>query len=79
MKMGKTSAKVRNDWNRRNYDRIEFTVPKGMKEKIYAYARERGIPFNQLMNMLLRDEVGILAGEWGFAVGYNPYLNEKAT
>lgn len=73
--MARTSAKVRNEWNKRNYDRIGITVPKGMKEEVSAYVRKRGIPFNQLINILLRDEIGVLAVEWRFAVGQNPYMN----
>jgi lysophospholipid acyltransferase (LPLAT)-like uncharacterized protein len=36
--MGKTSATVKNRYNKKTYDRIELTVPKGQKEVIKAHA-----------------------------------------
>lgn len=73
--MGKTSPEVKAKWNRKNYDRIGFTIPKGMRQEVKAYAEQQGMTVNQLINILLRDEIGILKVEWGFAVGNNPYMN----
>lgn len=36
---GKTSAKSKNDWIAKAYDRINLTVPKGQKEVIQAAAQ----------------------------------------
>ena len=71
--MGKTSSKVRNRWNKNSYDAIGVTIPKGMQDKIREYAKTHGMSVNGMINMLLRDEIGILKIEWGFAVGENPY------
>lgn len=38
--MGKTSAKVKNRYNDKAYDRINLTVPKGQKEVIKAHAEK---------------------------------------
>ena len=36
--MGKTSAAVKNKWNDKSYDRINLTVPKGLKDVIKEHA-----------------------------------------
>ena len=38
--MGKTSAKVKNKYNAKAYDRINLTLPKGQKEIIKAHAEK---------------------------------------
>ena len=40
--MSKTSAKVKNRYNEKAYDRINLTVPKGKKAKIAAHAEKHG-------------------------------------
>ena len=44
--MGKTSAKVKNAYNSRNYDRINLVIPKGKKEEWQAAAKGAGISLN---------------------------------
>ena len=39
---GKTSAKAKNDWIAKAYDRINLTVPKGQKELLQAHAEKMG-------------------------------------
>lgn len=46
----KTSAAVKNRWNRENYDRIEIIVPKGKKDRIKAHAESRGESVNAFIN-----------------------------
>ena len=46
----KTSAAVKNKWNKENYDRIETVVPKGKKEIIKAHAESRGESVNAFIN-----------------------------
>ena len=46
----KTSAAVKNKWNKENYDRIEIIVPKGKKDLIKAHAEVRGESVNALIN-----------------------------
>ena len=72
-----TSSKVRDDWNKKNYDRIGISIPKGMRNRIRDHAKRQGMSINQLLNMLLRDEIGILKGDWGFAIGENPCINKE--
>lgn len=43
---GKTSAKSKNDWIAKAYDRINLTVPKGQKEVIQAAANAQGESVN---------------------------------
>ena len=55
-------------WNDENmakkYDRIQLVVPKGRKEEIEAFAKDRGESVNGLMNMLLRDVMQKTEEEW---------------
>lgn len=44
--MGKTSAKVKNRYNEKAYDRISLVVPKGQKEIIKAHAESQGESVN---------------------------------
>lgn len=46
----KTSAAVKNKWNKENYDRIEIIVPKGQKDTIKAHAEARGESVNAFIN-----------------------------
>lgn len=47
---GKTSAKSKNTWIEKTYDRINLTVPKGQKEVIKAHAEARGESVNAFIN-----------------------------
>lgn len=43
---GKTSAKSKNEWIAKAYDRINLTVPKGQKNAIQAAAQAQGESVN---------------------------------
>ena len=62
--MGKTSAAVKNRYNAKAYDRLQLVVPKGRKEDIEAYARNKGESVNGLINALLRADMGLSEEEW---------------
>lgn len=51
----KTSAAVKNKWNRENYDRLEVFVPKGDKETIKAHAAARGESMNAFIARAVRE------------------------
>ncbi len=40
--MSKTSAEVKNRWNKKNYDRIIIMAPKGKKEEWTRISKEKG-------------------------------------
>ncbi|MEG1519623.1 MAG: antitoxin [Clostridia bacterium] len=40
--MGKTSSAVKKKYNVAHYDKIEFSVPKGDKEKLFETAKQLG-------------------------------------
>lgn len=44
---GKTSAKSKNEWIAKAYDRINLTVPKGQKNAIQAAAQAQGESVNE--------------------------------
>ena len=52
---GKTSAKSKNVWIAKAYDRINLTVPKGQKEVIQAHASARGESVNGLINRAIHE------------------------
>ena len=62
--MGKTSAMVKNRYNAKAYDRIQLVVPKGMKQAIEIYAKNKGKSVNGLINALLRADMGLTEEEW---------------
>lgn len=53
----KTSAAVKNKWNRENYDRIEIMVQKGRKEQIKAHAEGRGESVNAFINRAIDETI----------------------
>lgn len=55
--MTKTQQNRQNKYIDDHYDRINLTVPKGMKAKIQAYALEHGESVNSLLNRLLEAEI----------------------
>lgn len=47
---GKTSAKSKNTWIAKNYDRINLTVAKGKKDIIQTHAEKQGKSVNRFIN-----------------------------
>lgn len=62
--MGRTSAAVKNRWNKKAYDQLRIVVPKGLKEQIEAHAQEKGLSLNGYVNGLIRTDMGMAAEEW---------------
>lgn len=54
---GKTSAKAKNDWIARAYDRINLTVDKGQKDIIKAHAESRGESVNAFINRAIANQI----------------------
>jgi len=54
---GKTSAAVHNRYIQKAYDRINFTVPKGEKEKIKTRADSLGESVNGYILRLIREDM----------------------
>ena len=44
--------------NKKPFDRLNITVPKGELDKIKAYAESKGESVNGLVNRLLKQEMG---------------------
>lgn len=63
--MANTSAAVRNRWNNQNYDKINITVPKGLRKQIQTLAEARKMTVNSLINQLLIRKLEIPAEDWG--------------
>ena len=57
-------TEYKNKYNTENYDSLRIVVPKGRKQTVEAYAKERGESINGLVNSLLRKELGISEAEW---------------
>ena len=57
---GKTSAKSKNAYNAKAYDRIQLVVKKGAREKIKQYVSDNGYTsINELLKELVSDKTGI--------------------
>lgn len=52
---GKTSAKSKNTWITKAYDRINLTVPKGEKDLIQAHAEVHGESTNGFINRAISE------------------------
>jgi len=75
--LGKTSSAVKNRYNLKAYDRLAVTIPKGRKQAVEAFARERGESVNGLVNALLRAEMGVSEAEWKGSAGEEDNLAEN--
>ena len=53
--MSKTSSAAKRKYNDKAYDRFTVSVKKGDKEKIAAFAAERGESLNGFINQLIAD------------------------
>lgn len=54
---GKTSAKAKNTWIAKTYDRINLTVPKGKKDTIQAHAEAQGQSVNGFINSAIDEKI----------------------
>lgn len=54
---GKTSAKSKNDWIAKAYDRINLTLPKGQKDIIKAHAEGRGESVNGFISRAIDNQL----------------------
>ena len=54
---GKTSAKSKNDWIAKAYDRINLTLPKGQKDIIKAHAEGRGESVNGFISRAIDNQM----------------------
>ena len=51
--------KYQNDFNKKNYDRIEIVVPKGKKQIIKEAAQAAGQSTNEFINQAINERMGI--------------------
>ena len=54
---GKTSSASKSNWNKKNYDRIGITVPKGQKDVWKAKAAEQGKSLNAFIVEAVQDKL----------------------
>lgn len=64
MPASKAQLKATNKYNAANYDSLRIVVPKGQKQAIEAFAKEKGESVNGFVNALIRSEMGISESEW---------------
>lgn len=55
--MGKTSAKVKNRYNAKAYDRIYLNVKKGEKDRLKAHAEKHGESLNEFINRAISEQI----------------------
>ena len=54
---GKTSAKSKNEWIAKAYDRINLTLPKGQKDIIKAHAESHGESVNGFISRAIENQM----------------------
>ena len=54
---GKTSAKSKNEWIAKAYDRINLTLPKGQKDIIKAHAESQGESVNGFISRAIENQM----------------------
>lgn len=64
MASSQAHMKATNKYNAKAYDNLRIVVPKGRKAEIEAYANGRGISVNALVNLLLRQTMGMDENRW---------------
>lgn len=62
--MRNTSTAVKDRWNKKAYDQMPIRVPKGLKQRIEAYAHEKGMSLNGYVNGVIREDMGLPEEEW---------------
>ena len=68
---GKTSAKSKNTWIAKAYDRINLTVAKGRKDMIHAHADAMGESVNGFINRAINCQIERDKGTHGGIVKNN--------
>lgn len=51
------STKYKNDFINKTYDRVNLTLPKGMKEEVRKYAESKGLSLNGYINKLIEEDM----------------------
>ena len=60
----KAGMKAVDKYVRENYDRIGVKIPKGRKTAVEEFAKSKGESVNGLINILLRESLGMTEEEW---------------
>ena len=56
-KKPRTSAAVKNRYRDKTYDRAEIVLPKGRKDEVKRYAKQRGESFNGFINRAIAERI----------------------
>ena len=59
MAISEARHRANEKWNAKAYDEIKVRVPKGDKEKIQAFAQEKGETVNGFINRLIMEAMGL--------------------
>ncbi|MBR1431641.1 Arc family DNA-binding protein [Ruminococcus sp.] len=51
------ATKYKNEFINKAYDRVNLTMPKGMKEKVKEYAEAQGLSLNGYINKLIEQDM----------------------
>lgn len=61
--MGRATAKAKNRWNAKNYDRVTVMLKKGEKERVREFAAAQGESMNGFIGRLIAEAMGLDGGE----------------
>ena len=68
MPISEAKKRANKKWNdahmKERYDRFQIVLPVGRKSAVEAFARDRGLSVNGLVNSLLQHEMGLSDDEW---------------
>ena len=59
MAISEARHRANEKWNAKAYDEIKVRVPKGDKERIQAFAQEKGETVNGFINRLIMEAMGV--------------------
>ena len=57
--MAKTATEIKDDYTRRNYDRILLKMPKGMRDEVKRVAAEQGVSVNRYILEAVEQRSGL--------------------
>lgn len=49
--------KYQNEYNKKNYDRVGFMMPKGKKDIVKAIAKQKGVSLSEYINAAIDEKI----------------------
>ena len=59
-----TSSEVKRRYNKKAYDNINLSIPKGRRDEIRAHLEGTDMTVNKFLNECIRKELGVSEEDW---------------